>query len=49
MIQRITVAELMENEWFKKGYTPPSFEKTNISLDDVDAVFDESMVCLLLC
>ncbi|CAN6465564.1 unnamed protein product [Victoria cruziana] len=40
---RITVAELMENEWFKKGYTPPSFEKTNISLDDVDAVFDESM------
>ncbi|XP_031505253.1 CBL-interacting protein kinase 23 isoform X2 [Nymphaea colorata] len=40
---RITIAEVMETEWFKKGYEPPSFEKTNISLDDVDTVFDESM------
>ncbi|PSS11781.1 CBL-interacting serine/threonine-protein kinase [Actinidia chinensis var. chinensis] len=39
---RITIAELIENEWFKKGYKPPTFEQADVSLDDVDAVFDES-------
>lgn len=39
---RMTMAEVIENEWFKKGYQPPSFETAEISLDDVNAVFDES-------
>ncbi|KAJ9691074.1 hypothetical protein PVL29_013311 [Vitis rotundifolia] len=39
---RITIAEVIENEWFKKGYKPPSFEQADVSLDDVDAIFDES-------
>lgn len=42
-LTRITIAELIENEWFKKGYKQPSFEEANISLDDVHAIFDESV------
>lgn len=38
------MAEVIESEWFKKGYQPPSFETAEISLDDVNAVFDESDV-----
>ncbi|MBA0694579.1 hypothetical protein Goari_004861 [Gossypium aridum] len=41
-LTRITVAEIIENEWFKKGYIPPRFEHADVSLDDVDAVFNES-------
>eukprot|EP00262_Sarcandra_glabra_P005632 TRINITY_DN17372_c0_g1_i1.p1 TRINITY_DN17372_c0_g1~~TRINITY_DN17372_c0_g1_i1.p1 ORF type:complete len:444 (+),score=80.00 TRINITY_DN17372_c0_g1_i1:560-1891(+) len=41
-LTRITIPALIENEWFKKGYKPPTFEATNISLDDVDALFNES-------
>lgn len=41
---RITTAELTENEWFKKGYKPPVFEEPDISVDDVDAAFDQSML-----
>ncbi|XP_058199750.1 CBL-interacting serine/threonine-protein kinase 23 isoform X2 [Rhododendron vialii] len=39
---RITIAEVIENEWFKKGYKPPTFEQADVSLDDVDAIFNES-------
>ncbi|KAL6991531.1 CBL-interacting serine/threonine-protein kinase 23 [Sarracenia purpurea var. burkii] len=39
---RITIAEVIDNEWFKKGYKPPSFEQADVSLDDVDAIFNES-------
>ena len=39
--QRITIAEVIENEWFKKGYKPPSFEQADISLADVDSIFNE--------
>ncbi|XP_044496393.1 CBL-interacting serine/threonine-protein kinase 23 isoform X1 [Mangifera indica] len=39
---RITIAEVIENEWFKKGYKPPTFEQPAVSLDDVDAIFNES-------
>lgn len=39
---RMTMAEVIENEWFKKGYQPPRFETAEISLDDVNAIFDES-------
>lgn len=46
--QRITIAEVIENEWFKKGYKPPVFEQANVSLDDVNSIFSESMVSLLV-
>ncbi|KAL0912033.1 hypothetical protein M5K25_017976 [Dendrobium thyrsiflorum] len=39
---RITIAEVIENEWFKKGYQAPSFETADISIDDVNAIFNES-------
>uniref|UniRef100_A0A1D1YXL7 non-specific serine/threonine protein kinase n=1 Tax=Anthurium amnicola TaxID=1678845 RepID=A0A1D1YXL7_9ARAE len=42
-VTRITIAEVIENEWFKKGYQQPTFEASDVSLDDVHAVFDESM------
>ncbi|XP_042480635.1 CBL-interacting serine/threonine-protein kinase 9-like isoform X2 [Macadamia integrifolia] len=42
-LTRITIPEILENEWFKKGYRPPDFEHgEDISLDDVDAVFNDS-------
>ncbi|XP_043716527.1 CBL-interacting serine/threonine-protein kinase 9-like isoform X1 [Telopea speciosissima] len=42
-VTRITIPEILENEWFKKGYKPPDFEHgEDISLDDVDAVFNDS-------
>lgn len=47
--QRITIAEVIENEWFKKGYKPPTFEQPAVSLDDVDAIFNESVVRLVFC
>ncbi|KAE9604566.1 putative protein kinase CAMK-CAMKL-CHK1 family [Lupinus albus] len=40
---RITIAEIIENEWFKKGYKPPRFEQANVSLEDINSIFDESM------
>ncbi|THG06702.1 hypothetical protein TEA_002720 [Camellia sinensis var. sinensis] len=40
--KRITIAEVIENEWFKKGYKPSVFENEDVSLDDVDAIFNES-------
>ncbi|GMH01465.1 hypothetical protein Nepgr_003304 [Nepenthes gracilis] len=40
---RITTAELIETEWFKKGYKPPVFEEPDFRLDDVDAIFNQSM------
>ncbi|KAK1304276.1 CBL-interacting protein kinase 23 [Acorus calamus] len=39
---RITIPEVIENEWFKKGYRPPTFETADVSLDDVHDIFDES-------
>jgi hypothetical protein len=40
---RITVPEILDNEWFKKGYKPPKFnEEEDVNLDDVDAVFNDS-------
>ncbi|CAN1157067.1 CBL-interacting serine/threonine-protein kinase 9 [Linum perenne] len=41
--KRITIPEILEDEWFKKGYKPPHFEQEeDINLDDVDAVFNNS-------
>ncbi|KAL8153219.1 hypothetical protein V2J09_010979 [Rumex salicifolius] len=39
---RTTIAEVIENEWFKKGYKPPIFEEPDVGLDDIDALFDET-------
>ncbi|CAL9164628.1 CBL-interacting protein kinase 23-like isoform X2 [Musa acuminata AAA Group] len=39
---RITIPQVIENEWFEKGYQPPHFETPDVVLDDVDAIFDES-------
>ena len=47
-LQRITIAEILENEWFKKDYKPPCFEQgEDVSLDDVDAAFNDSEVLCL--
>ncbi|KAF9588705.1 hypothetical protein IFM89_014581, partial [Coptis chinensis] len=41
--ERITIPDILENEWFKKGYRPPDFEQgEDVSLDDVVAVFNDS-------
>ncbi|KAG8371034.1 hypothetical protein BUALT_Bualt13G0045000 [Buddleja alternifolia] len=41
--KRITIAEILEDEWFKKDYKPPVFdEKEDTNLDDVEAVFKDS-------
>ncbi|XP_037496241.1 CBL-interacting serine/threonine-protein kinase 9 isoform X2 [Jatropha curcas] len=40
---RITIPEILEDEWFKKGYKPPQFEQEEgVTLDDVDAAFSGS-------
>nr|CAB3502164.1 unnamed protein product [Digitaria exilis] len=40
---RITIAEILQDEWFKKDYKPPRFEQgEDVSLDDVDAAFKDS-------
>ncbi|MBA0847586.1 hypothetical protein Goshw_020252 [Gossypium schwendimanii] len=42
-ITRITIPEILQDEWFKKDYKPPMFEeKDNTNLDDVEAVFRDS-------
>ncbi|KAL3622315.1 CBL-interacting serine/threonine-protein kinase 9 [Castilleja foliolosa] len=42
-LTRITIHEILENEWFKKDYKPPQFEQEEgINLEDVDAVFNDS-------
>lgn len=46
-MQRITVPDILEDEWFKKDYKPPAFdEKEDANLDDVEAVFKDSEVFL---
>ncbi|KAK4484262.1 hypothetical protein RD792_011488 [Penstemon davidsonii] len=41
--ERITIAKILEDEWFKKGFKPPVFdEKEDVNLDDVEAVFKDS-------
>ncbi|KAJ8762588.1 hypothetical protein K2173_008027 [Erythroxylum novogranatense] len=40
--RRITIAEIREDEWFKKGYNPVRLpENEDVNLDDIDAVFDD--------
>lgn len=47
-MQRITIAEVFQNEWFKKYYKPPVFEAEEVSNVDVRAIFDESLVIKIL-
>ncbi|KAJ3682066.1 hypothetical protein LUZ60_014639 [Juncus effusus] len=40
---RITIAQILEDPWFKKDYKPPHFEQErDVNLDDIDAVFNSS-------
>ncbi|KAH6756607.1 hypothetical protein C2S51_038906 [Perilla frutescens var. frutescens] len=47
-LTRMTIPELLENQWFREDYKPPRFEQEeDVNLDDVDAVFsnnEESLV-----
>jgi hypothetical protein len=39
------VAEILDDEWFKKDYKPPVFDENGeTNLDDVEAVFKDSEV-----
>lgn len=40
---RITIAEVIQNEWFKKGYQIPSFEAMDVNIDDIHDIFNESV------
>nr|CAD1829022.1 unnamed protein product [Ananas comosus var. bracteatus] len=42
-VTRITIPEILVDEWFRKGYKPPVFEeKCEANLDDIDAAFGDS-------
>ncbi|XP_050237322.1 CBL-interacting serine/threonine-protein kinase 9 [Mercurialis annua] len=42
-LSRIAISEILEDEWFKKGYKLTHFEwEEDVNLDDVDAAFDDS-------
>ncbi|XVE77329.1 hypothetical protein DITRI_Ditri13aG0053800 [Diplodiscus trichospermus] len=42
-LKRITIREIIQDEWFKKGYKPPQFgQEENVNLDDIDAAFNDS-------
>ncbi|KAE9605769.1 putative protein kinase CAMK-CAMKL-CHK1 family [Lupinus albus] len=42
-LTRIKIEELLEDEWFKKGYKPASFtEEEGVNVDDVAAAFNDS-------
>ncbi|KHG03616.1 CBL-interacting serine/threonine-protein kinase 9 [Gossypium arboreum] len=44
-LTRITIHDILNDEWFKKGYKPPKFEEEeDVNLDDVDAAFNDSRV-----
>eukprot|EP00253_Pinus_taeda_P014224 PITA_14224 len=46
---RITIPQMLESSWFKKGYNPVKFEEErDTSLDDIDAVFSDSVEHLVM-
>ncbi|MQL68863.1 hypothetical protein Taro_001158 [Colocasia esculenta] len=48
-LSRITIPQLLEDEWFKKGYKQPNFEQQGeVCLDDVDAAFNGSEEYLVM-
>lgn len=49
-LQRITVPQIIQDSWFKKGFKPDKEAVVhNINLDDVDAVFNPSSVSSCAC
>lgn len=49
-LQRITIDEIKNDEWFKKGYSPVRLiEYEDVNLDDVYAAFEDSEVSLVQC
>jgi hypothetical protein len=39
------ISEILEDEWFKKGYKPATFtEEDDVNVDDVTAAFNDSKV-----
>jgi hypothetical protein len=47
-LQRITIAQIYEDEWFKKYYNLPAepWDEEDVTLDDVQAAFDITEVRL---
>lgn len=44
-MQRITIEQIRNDEWFQKNYIPAKLlEYEDVNLDDVNAVFDETEV-----
>ncbi|PNX90019.1 CBL-interacting serine/threonine-protein kinase 9-like protein, partial [Trifolium pratense] len=42
-LTRIKISEILEDEWFKKGYKPATFtEEDDVNVDDVAAAFNDS-------
>lgn len=43
--QRITIEQIRDDEWFKKGYNPVSvIESEDVNLEDINAAFDDDEV-----
>lgn len=41
----MSIAQILENQWFRVDYKPPYFEQDEyVNLDDIDAVFSNSQV-----
>lgn len=48
-MQRITIEQIRNDEWFNKGYVPARLiEYEDVNLDDVDAAFNDPEVDSLL-
>lgn len=48
-MQRITVAEIIEDEWFQRDYAPSAgikFQEKNDTDEDVQAVFESERVIM---
>lgn len=44
-VQRITIHQIREDEWFKKSYVPVKLvDYEDVNLDDVNAAFDDHEV-----
>ncbi len=46
LVQRINMAGIRKDDWFKKNYLPVrKYEDEDVNLDDVQAVFNDFEVC----
>ncbi|KAL9269200.1 CBL-interacting protein kinase 9-like protein [Drosera capensis] len=42
-VNRITISEILQDEWFKKDYQPPKFsQEVGVNIVDINAAFDQS-------